>query len=175
MQKVEKKEGPILTIRQITIAGLFGAVAIALSMTPLGYIPIPWVAGVSATTMHIPVIIAAILSGPKVGIMVGAIFGISSFVRANSVFFANPIVAILPRLFIGMISYYVYKWTKSSMLAAVAGTLTNTVGVLSLLYVFKYLPLKVLLGIAGMNGLPEVIISSLIVVAVVKTFGKVSK
>lgn len=161
----------ILTVRQMTIAGLLGAVAIALSMTPLGYIPIPWL-GISATTMHIPVIIAAIISGPRVGLLVGAIFGVSSFLRATTPFFANPIIAILPRLLIGITAYYTFKWTKSSVVAAIVGTLTNTIGVLFLIYAFKYLPLKAVLGVAGVNGTAEVIISSLIVAGVVKTLNR---
>ena len=155
------------------MAGLLGAVAIALSMTPLGYIPIPFLANVNATTMHIPVIIASIVSGPLVGIMVGAIFGVSSFLRATNPFFMNPVVAILPRLLIGVTSYYAYKWTKSSLVTAIVGTLTNTIGVLSLIFAFGYLPLNVVLGIAGVNGTTEAIVSSLIVVAVVKSLKKV--
>ncbi|AOT71087.1 ECF transporter S component [Geosporobacter ferrireducens] len=167
--------GLSLSLKQITVAGLLGAVAIALSMTPLGYIPIPWLANVNATTMHIPVIIASIVSGPLVGTMVGAIFGVSSFLRANNPFFMNPVVAILPRLLIGFTSYYAYKWTKSSLAAAVVGTLTNTIGVLSLVFAFGYLPLNVVLGIAGVNGTTEVIVSSLIVVAVAKSLKKVMR
>ncbi|SHI95578.1 Uncharacterized membrane protein [Geosporobacter subterraneus DSM 17957] len=167
--------GLSLSLKQITVAGLLGAVAIALSMTPLGYIPIPWLANVNATTMHIPVIIASIVSGPLVGTMVGAIFGVSSFLRANNPFFMNPIVAILPRLLIGFTSYYAYKWTKSSLAAAIVGTLTNTIGVLSLIFAFGYLPLNVVLGIAGVNGTAEVIVSSLIVAAVVKSLKKAIK
>ncbi len=167
--------GLSLSLKQITVAGLLGAVAIALSMTPLGYIPIPWLANVNATTMHIPVIIASIVSGPLVGTMVGAIFGVSSFLRANNPFFMNPVVAILPRLLIGFTSYYAYKWTKSSLAAAVVGTLTNTIGVLSLIFAFGYLPLNVVLGIAGVNGTTEVIVSSLIVVAVAKALKKVMR
>lgn len=167
--------GLSLSLKQITVAGLLGAVAIALSMTPLGYIPIPWLANVNATTMHIPVIIASVLSGPLVGTMVGAIFGVSSFLRANNPFFMNPIVAILPRLLIGVTSYYAYKWTKSALAAAIVGTLTNTIGVLSLIFAFGYLPMNVVLGIAGVNGTAEVIVSSLIVVTVVKSLKKVIK
>lgn len=172
MERVSNN-GLSLSLKQITVAGLLGAVAIALSMTPLGYIPIPFLANVNATTMHIPVIIASIVSGPLVGTMVGAIFGVSSFLRATNPFFMNPVVAILPRLLIGVTSYYAYKWTKSSLVTAIVGTLTNTIGVLSLIFAFGYLPLNVVLGIAGVNGTTEAIVSSLIVVAVVKSLKKV--
>ncbi|KXG73984.1 ECF transporter S component [Thermotalea metallivorans] len=164
------KTRPFLTLRQMTTAGLLSAIAIALSMTPLGYIPIPWLVGVNATTMHIPVIIASIVSGPIVGLIVGTIFGISSFLRANHPFFANPVIAILPRMLIGITAYYAFQWSKSSVVAAIAGTLTNTIGVLTLIFAFGYLPLKVVLGIAGINGTAEVIVSALIVGAVVKAF-----
>ncbi|MFZ5967927.1 MAG: ECF transporter S component [Bacillota bacterium] len=166
------KRSSELSIRHMTVAGLLGGIAIMLSMTPLGYIPIPWLAGVNATTMHIPVIIGSILSGPVIGTIVGGIFGISSFLRANNPFFANPVVAILPRLLIGVATYYTYKWTKSTIAASIVGTLTNTIGVLSLILAFGYLPLSVVLGIAGANGTAEVIVSTLIVTAVVKTLKK---
>ncbi|MFT9496410.1 ECF transporter S component [Anaerosolibacter sp.] len=164
-----------LTLRQMTVAGLLGAVAIALSMTPLGYIPIPWLANVNATTMHIPVIIGTIVSGPVVGSIVGVIFGVSSFLRANNPFFANPIIAILPRLLIAVTTYYAYKWTKNSVISAVVGTLTNTIGVLGLIFAFGYLPLNVVLGIAGVNGTTEAIVSALIVAAVVKALNKTAR
>jgi uncharacterized membrane protein len=169
------RTGSFLTLRQMTVAGLLGAVAITLSMTPLGYIPIPWLANVNATTMHIPVIIATIVSGPVVGSIVGVIFGVSSFLRANNPFFANPVIAILPRLLIGITTYYAFKWTKSPVMSAVVGTLTNTIGVLSLILAFGYLPLNVVLGIAGVNGTVEVIVSALIVGAVVKALNKVAR
>ncbi len=169
------KTGSLLTLRQMTVAGLLGAVAIMLSMTPLGYIPIPWLANVNATTMHIPVIVATIVSGPVVGSIVGVIFGVSSFLRANNPFFANPVIAILPRLLIGITTYYTFKWTKSPVMSAVVGTLTNTIGVLSLIFAFGYLPLNVVLGIAGVNGTVEVIVSALIVGAVVKALNKIAR
>lgn len=45
-----------LTVRNIVIAGVLGAVAILLGVTRIGYIPVPTAAG-NATIMHIPAII----------------------------------------------------------------------------------------------------------------------
>ncbi|ABR50601.1 membrane protein [Alkaliphilus metalliredigens QYMF] len=157
-----------LTTKKMALAGMLAAFSVVLSMTPLGYIPLP-ILGVNATTMHIPVIIAAIVAGPKVATFVGLIFGGSSFLRANTPFFADPLVAILPRLLIGVMSYYAYRASKNIIVAAVVGTATNTLGVLAMIYVRGYLPWSVVLGIATMNGIPEMILSALIVYAVGKT------
>jgi uncharacterized membrane protein len=65
--------------------------------------------------MHIPTILAGILEGPYVGGMVGFIFGLFSFWRAQSgtnpvarVLFTDPLVAFLPRILIGVVAYYAY-------------------------------------------------------------------
>jgi len=156
-----------MSTKKVTIAGMLGAFSVVLSMTPIGFIPIPML-GVNATTMHIPVIIGAILGGPFVGTIVGLIFGVSSFLRVGSPFFADPLVSILPRLFIGVMSYYTYKAFKHSIPAAIVGTLTNTLGVLSMVYLRGYLPLTAVIGIATLNGITEAIVSSVIVYIVMK-------
>src|SRR6056297_2810248 len=119
-------------IRKLTIAGVLGAIAIVLGATPLGFIPVPTPAG-SATIMHIPVIIGAIMEGPIVGAAVGLIFGLFSFIRGGA-FFVDPLVAILPRVLIGVFAAYSYtlvnKKVLGAIVAAIVGTLTNTIGVL---------------------------------------------
>jgi uncharacterized membrane protein len=132
-----------LETRKIVIAGLLGAVSIILGVTQLGFIPVPTPAG-SATIMHIPAIVAGILEGPMVGLFVGFIFGLSSFIR-GAAFFTDPVVAILPRLLIGVIAYYAYLPFKKniyvgSAVAAIVGTLANSIGVLSLAVLRGYIP-----------------------------------
>ena len=161
-----------LTTRQLAVTGILGAVAVLLSVTPLGYIPIPTPAG-SATIMHIPVIIGAVLEGAMVGSFIGLIFGITSFLRGVN-FFVDPIVAIIPRVLIGIFAAYSYKLlnskTKATVLAAVVGTLTNTFGVLILAVMRGYLVYEVALGIAVGHGIPEVIVAVLVVGAIIKVF-----
>ncbi len=100
-----------LSVRKIVISGILGAIAILLGVTRLGFIPVPTPAG-HATIMHIPVILGGILEGPIVGLITGAIFGLFSFLQPGAPFFADPLVSILPRLFIGVVSYLVYFSTK---------------------------------------------------------------
>ena len=57
-----------------TLAMLCG-VLLVMGMTGIGFIPLPVI---KATTMHIPVILGAILLGPKAGAVLGAVFGVCS-------------------------------------------------------------------------------------------------
>ena len=56
---------------------LMAAIVIVLVNTPLGMIQLPII---KATTVHIPVILGAILLGPGAGAILGAVFGICSLV-----------------------------------------------------------------------------------------------
>ena len=57
-----------------TLAMLCG-VLLVMGMTGIGFIPLPVI---KATTMHIPVILGAILLGPKAGAVLGGLFGLCS-------------------------------------------------------------------------------------------------
>lgn len=50
-------------------------VLLVMGMTGIGFIPLPVI---KATTMHIPVILGAILLGPKAGAILGGLFGFCS-------------------------------------------------------------------------------------------------
>lgn len=65
--------GQRISTRKMAVAGMLGAISIVLSVTGLGMIPMPSLAG-RATIMHVPVILAAILEGPVVGAFTGFIF-----------------------------------------------------------------------------------------------------
>ena len=60
----------------VTVA-LMMAIVILLANTPLGMIQLPVV---KATTVHIPVIIGAIVLGPMAGAILGATFGVCSLI-----------------------------------------------------------------------------------------------
>jgi len=161
-----------LSTRQMAISGMLGAIAILLGITRLGFIPVPTPAG-HATIMHIPAILGGILEGPLVGALTGLIFGIYSFANATNPIFADPLIAILPRIFIGVVSYYAYKYLRqSSVLAAIAGTLTNTVGVLGFATLRGYLPAKVSLSLGFVHGIPEIVVASLLIAVLVKALKK---
>lgn len=63
--------------RWMVSVALMAAIVIVLANTPLGMIQLPII---KATTVHIPVIIGAILLGPSAGAILGAVFGICSLI-----------------------------------------------------------------------------------------------
>jgi uncharacterized membrane protein len=137
-----------ITTRKVVVAGVLSAISILLSVTLLGFIP--WLSAASLTIMHVPVIVGAILEGPLVGFLVGLVFGVSSLVQAavaprtpGDVLFTNPLVSVLPRLFIGPVAWLVYKVLKAAqerqalIVASLAGGFANLVLLLVLLAVHR--------------------------------------
>ena len=56
---------------------LTAAIVILLANTPLGMVPLPIT---KATTVHVPVILGAIVFGPTAGMILGGVFGICSVI-----------------------------------------------------------------------------------------------
>jgi uncharacterized membrane protein len=166
------------TTRKIVIAGVMGAISVFLGATHLGFIP--WLAGAALTFMHVPVIIGAVLEGPWVGVAIGVIFGAYSLIQGAiaptgpaDVWFTNPLVSIVPRLFIGPVAWLVYRALSAGNevlalgAAGVAGSLTNTVLVLGVLGLLRFLPWGLIGTIAVSNGIPEAVLAAILTVAVV--------
>lgn len=186
-----------LGTRQLTTIGMLSAISIVLGATGYGFIPLPMA---KATILHIPVIIGAILEGPIVGAMIGLIFGVFSLIQnyvapTSALFFAfqNPLVSVLPRVLIGVTSYYSYKYMFGKNQAikigagTLIGTLTNTVGVLTMINILyavhaaKVLKVtestvtKVIYGLAMTNGIPEVIVAVIITIPVILALKKIRR
>lgn len=147
--------------KKMVLAALFGAIIILLNFTPFGYIQLPVI---KATIIHVPVIIGAILLGPRIGAGLGVVFGLTSLYNntfaptvlsfAFSPFIPLPgtekgswlalIVTFLPRILVGILPYYVYKLlnrlfkTRGKLLtlgvSGLVGSMTNTLLVMSLIY-----------------------------------------
>jgi uncharacterized membrane protein len=169
-----------LSVRQIVVAGLMGAIAILLGATRLGFIgPFPPLLPVSATIMHVPAIIAGVLEGPVVGLIVGLIFGAFSWLQAPTeappvnLWFSNPLVSILPRLFIGVLAVYAYRALRKTneivalAVAGIVGTLTNTILVIGMLIVLGYVPAAVIIPAVLPNAIAEIVVAAILVVVVV--------
>lgn len=133
--------------KDITLLGIMTAVIIIMLVVPgLGFIPIGLI---KATIVHIPVIILAIVKGPKLGGILGAIFGVASILdkilrpTITSFIFINPIISVLPRILIGVVTGYLALYLRRKnmndyikmAIPAAVGSLTNTIGVLSLIYI----------------------------------------
>lgn len=168
-----------LSTRDLAVAGIFGALSIVLAVTPLGMIPVPNMSA-AATTLHIPAIIAAIISGPVVGAVVGLILAITSWYYYSAIFLnfmgGNLIFALvdafLPRILIGVLAYYAFrplrKWPAvAAGVAALVGTLTNSIGVLGLLLLLGTADAAAMIPVILTNVPFEIILSIVITIPVV--------
>ena len=68
-----------LSTKQLVTLGLLAAIVLVMSTTPLGTLPI---GPLSITLNMIPIAIAAIAVGPVGGCIIGAVFGMFSFLQA---------------------------------------------------------------------------------------------
>ncbi len=159
-------------VRQIVVAGVLGGIAIFLGATQLGFIPVPNLSG-NATIMHVPAILGGALEGPVVGTIAGGIFGVFSFIQAEVPFFRNPLVSILPRLFIGIVAWLVFASLRgrsvdlAAAAAGVLGSLSNTVGVVGMAVLLGYLPLAAVVPILP-QAIAEAVIAAVVTVVVVR-------
>lgn len=168
-----------ISTRKIAIAGLLSAITIFLGQTQLGFIPLPNGSG-AATIMHIPTIVGGALGGVGVGGLTGFVFAVYSFIIYGAII-PNPIAIFVPRILVGIFSGLIYKKigqknkVVASVVIAIVGTLTNTVGVLGLGYLFGLMSLEVILGILAINLPIELILSILLVTAIVPPIDKALK
>ena len=166
-----------LSTRQIAVAGLMSAISIFLGITRLGFISF---LAFSITIMHVPVILGAVLEGPVVGVIIGFLFGAFSLLQANvaptsptDYLFTDPLISVLPRLFIGLVAWAVYEAIRrvnevtALAAAGAAGALTNTILVLGMIVARKHLPLLGTFAVALPNIVLELVAAVLITVAVV--------
>lgn len=190
--------------RTLVQIALLAAIEVVLAFTPLGYIPLPFV---RATTIHIPVIIGAIIIGPMAGGILGGVFGITSIVNNTinptitsfvfSPFYSagdfggnlwSVFIAMVPRILIGVFAGWAFRALirvdKTKLISYVAtgiiGSLTNTILVMSSIYIFFGEPyaaargvshdalMGVIMGIVGVNGVPEAIVAGVLTVFIAK-------
>lgn len=164
--------GSALTSRRIATAGMLGAIAVALGVTRLGFIPVPNVSGF-ATIMHLPAIIGAVLEGPVVGVVAGGIFGIFSLLQDTTGLFSNPLVSVVPRLFIGFTAWLTYRSLArfntdvAAVVAGIVGTLTNTILVVGTLVLLGLIPATAVPTIMP-QAIAEVVIAAILTPIVVR-------
>lgn len=127
------------------------ALELLLEMTGLGYIH---TSILEFTIMQVPVIVGAIVLGPMAGLILGTVFGLTSFWQCfgKSVFGAmllsiNPIATFLTcvvtRALMGLLCGLLFRWLgrqkKSALrcgIAGLAGALLNTILFMGFLVAF---------------------------------------
>ena len=143
---------------------LMAAIVIVLANTPLGMIQLPII---KATTVHIPVILGAILLGPAAGAILGGVFGICSLISNTMAptllsFAFSPFmsttgltgavkaiwISVGCRILIGVAAGWLWillSKCKMNRMAALAvtgfmGSMVNTVAVMGSIYKLLALP-----------------------------------
>ena len=144
--------------RFMVSVGLMAAIVIVLANTPLGMIQLPIV---KATTVHIPVIIGAILLGPTAGAILGGVFGVCSLISNTMAptllsFAFSPFmsttgivgaikaiwVSVGCRILIGLAAGWLWRLLKKIKLNQIValsitgfvGSMVNTVAVMGSIY-----------------------------------------
>lgn len=146
-------------VRRMALLAMFCGVLLVMGMTGIGLIPLPVI---KATTMHIPVILGAIILGPGAGAVLGAVFGLCS-IWANTTtpgllsFAFSPFlttegfpgalkalwIALGCRILLGVIAGWLWKlaknlklhdWVALPVVAAIS-TVCHTVLVMGSIYV----------------------------------------
>ena len=107
-------------VRQLVLLGLFTAILLIMSWTPLGYLKVGFL---EITLNVIPLAVAAITIGPAGGAVTGAVFGLTSFLQCIGIggisplgevlFGINPffcfIVCFVPRLLDGVLCGVIFR------------------------------------------------------------------
>lgn len=138
----------------LVLLALFVALIVLLGFTPLGLIPLGFI---NVTILCVPVVVGTLYMGLKNGLVLGLAFGLTSFVSAlmkpsalvSTLMGASPVLvalmSILPRLLVPMVAYGVHARLRDKRenlavgVAAVCGSLTNTVFYLGLMLLFYVL------------------------------------
>lgn len=170
------------------LLALFVALIIVMALT-IGYIPLGFM---NATIIHVPVILGALLLGPKEGALLGFVFGTTSMLTNTfkpniTSFVFSPfytervhggirsiIVCFVPRILIGVFAYLVYRLLSkllkdrkkgnyiSLAAAGAVGSLTNTLLVMNGIYFLFGTSYSDAKGMAA-DGLYKVILSVIVV------------
>lgn len=135
-------------LRKMILAAIFTAIILVLGLPPmctvLGFIKI---GPLSITSLVIPVVIGAIILGPYYGMFFGFMFGLMSYIQCftvdpfgASLLTVSPIltfiVCVVPRVLVGLVPALLFRLimrrptnsrSVAVFVAAIAGSLTNTV------------------------------------------------
>lgn len=190
--------------KKLTRMAIIIAIQLILTFTPfIGYIPLGFT---RATIVHIPVIIGSILLGPKCGALLGFVFGLTSFYTNTTSptitsFVFTPfysfgdtsgniwslVICFIPRILVGIVPYYICKMLKNTKLdgkfsyalAGLCGSMTNTLLVMNMIYLFfgeSYGAAKeiasnalysAIMSVILINGVPEAIVAAILTMVVV--------
>ena len=158
-------------LKDFVLLALFVALIVLLGFTPLGLIPLGFI---NVTILCVPVIVGTLFMGWKSGLILGLAFGLTSFISAlikpsalvATLMAASPlcvaVMSILPRLCVPLAAWGLYSVMRrdnehlATIVASIAGSITNTVlylGLMLLFYVLNGIDAAPVLGLIGGTAL----------------------
>lgn len=192
-----------ISTRLLTYTALFVALILLFGSTPLGLIPLGFV---NVTILAIPVVIGTIVLGLGPGLILGFCFGLVSMLSmfgmtmtapsalASALAAANPALAILmcfaPRLLVPVATHLTFRALsgrdgrrKAALpVAALAGSLTNTVFYLGLMLLFYTMVgldstglRAVIAGVGLIAGGSEAAVNAILTTPIVMALWKVER
>ena len=147
--------------KQLALLSMFAAIIVLLAFTPIGFIPLGFM---KATIIHVPVIIGSIMLGPRMGAILGGLFGLTSLITNTTLpvitsFVFSPLIPVpglgrgsllalvvcfVPRILVGVFPWLAYHGvqklikkknsTVALAIAGIVGSMTNTLLVMHLIY-----------------------------------------
>ena len=180
---------------------LLTALIVLMAFTPIGYLQI---GVVKMTFIMIPVAVGAIALGEKSGAFLGLVFGITSFIQCfgldafgTTLLDINPvytfIMCIIPRVLMGYLCGVIYKLVARKkkkfalIFASFLAPVLNTIFFMSLLLLFfgnsdYIMGIRgganigaFLLAFIGINGIMEILTTTIIAPPVVSAIKKATK
>ncbi len=192
-----KKE---LNIKTLTFTAIFIAIITVMTFVPYtGYIR---VGPIEITTLHIPVIIGAVVLGKEGGFLLGTVWGVLCVIKALATgdpIFINPLISLVPRMIDGFVVGLIADMFRGkvnikgySILCGAIGSLINTILVLGAIALFaadtfilwfgldpnESLTVaetlrNIMLVVAGTNGIVELGLAIFLTPVIVTAIGKV--
>ena len=112
-----------LNIRDFVFTGFLSAIIILMTAVPqVGFITLTPL--VAVTLLHIPVLVGVFLLPKRLSLILGLVFGVSSWIRSFAptgpldFAFQNPLVSVLPRVLFALAAAYVFdglKWLNQKI------------------------------------------------------------
>jgi len=192
-----------ISTRLLTYTALFVALILLFGSTPLGLIPLGFV---NVTILAVPVVIGTIVLGLGPGLILGFCFGLVSMLSmfgmtmtapsalASALAAANPALAILmcfaPRLLVPVATHLTFRALSGRdgrrraalPVAALAGSLTNTVFYLGLMLLFYTMVgldstglRAVIAGVGLIAGGSEAAVNAILTTPIVMALWKVER
>lgn len=176
-----------------TLTAMFCAIIIAMTFIPyVGYITYGLL---SITTLHVVVILGAVILGPTSGALLGLVWGVTCLIyaamngTADAAIFLDPRISVIPRILVGFAAGWFYRLFSflfgklihnrnasvitAATLTGILGTATNTALVLTAISLFGGsgvlklgAVLKTIIQTAiALNGVVELILAAVLVPA----------